>query len=82
MRWITASVGLTRPLSIWLSIERLTPEAPESCSSDQPRSERSCLMRRQMLAEISAPASGGADGACAAMSPPERFFLGLGILFD
>src|SRR5579884_4383834 len=47
MRKATASVGLARLRSTWLNIERLTPDALARVSSDQWRSERSCLRRRE-----------------------------------
>ena len=37
MRSVTARVGLACSRSIWLSMERLTPLALASASSDQPR---------------------------------------------
>src|SRR6267143_4294148 len=46
IRKVTASVGLALPRSIWLSIERLTPEALSRASNDQSRSLRSCFNRR------------------------------------
>src|SRR5260370_32960651 len=46
MRKATARVGLAWLRSTWLSIERLTPDALASASSDQPRAVRSCLSRR------------------------------------
>jgi hypothetical protein len=42
---VTASVGLTTPRSIWLSIARLTPQAAERVVSDQPFCWRSRLTR-------------------------------------
>jgi hypothetical protein len=46
MREATASVGLARLRSTWLNIERLTPEALASTSSDQPRSSRNSFKRQ------------------------------------
>src|SRR5262245_25670957 len=58
MRNVTPTVGLACPRSIWLSIERLTPEDRAKASSDQPRSVRNCLRRLQRWAPM-----GSAGGA-------------------
>src|SRR5438105_3201550 len=45
IRNVTTSVGLACSRSIWLSIDRLTPLALASASSDQPRSPRKRFTR-------------------------------------
>src|SRR5436190_13784575 len=63
IRKVTPRVGLALPRSIWLSIERLTPDALSRASSDQPRSTRSCLSRRAkwVVASPDAAEAGGLE---------------------
>src|SRR5258708_17861473 len=60
IRNVTPTVGLAWPRSIWLSIDRLTPLARASASSDHPRSVRSCFRRRQRCVLIGS--GGGLEG--------------------
>src|SRR5258706_12331613 len=64
MRKVTARVGFALPRSIWLSIERLTPDALSNASSDQLRSLRSCFNRRAKWVDASpdVPALGCLEG--------------------
>src|SRR5579883_3103493 len=62
IRKATARVGLALLRSTWLNIERLTPEALASMSSDQCLSMRSCLRRREKWLVAGSSKAAGASG--------------------
>src|SRR6476661_6026200 len=83
IRYATPSVGFAWLRSIWLSIDRVTPQAADNCSSVHPRFLRNSRTRSQRCELIGSGSTTGAvavrvmvvDVVGAAPFPPLRPFF-------